>query len=83
MKHLVDAGATPLAGFQLRYLYFLNPAAKERMVCPVLPFSKIDEIGAAMYRGERRAKQAMAGNPSGSHPEQRRSSTDPHAPIEG
>lgn len=58
-------GATPLDGYQLRYIYFLNPAARERLTVPVLPFSKIDEMGATMYRGERtRPKQAAAGSTS-------------------
>lgn len=55
-------GARPLEGFQLRYIYFLDPTAKERLTVPILPFSRIDELGATMYRGERtRAKQATAG----------------------
>lgn len=41
----------PLDGFQLRYVYFLNPKAKERLTVPILPFSKIDEMGASMYKG--------------------------------
>jgi len=48
-----DNGARPLLGFQLRYLYFLNPAARKRLTCPVLPFSAIDDAGARMYRGQR------------------------------
>ena len=48
-----------LPGFQLRYVYFLNPAAKDRLTVPILPFSRIAEMGASMYRGERmRPKQA-------------------------
>lgn len=46
-------GAKPLPGFQLRYIYFLNPKAKERLTVPILPFSKIDEFGARMYKGSR------------------------------
>ena len=38
-------------GYQLRYIYFLNPEAKKRLTVPILPFSKIDEIGASMYKG--------------------------------
>jgi len=62
-------------GFQLRYLYFLNPAARERLVPPVLAFSEIEARGAGMYLG--REKHAMAGH----HPAQRRGSTDLRAPI--
>lgn len=46
-------GAKPLPGFQLRYIYFLNPDARERLTVPVLPFSEIDRVGARMYRGSR------------------------------
>lgn len=40
-------------GYQLRYVYFLNPAARERLAVPVLPYSKIAEVGATMYKGSR------------------------------
>jgi len=73
-------GAQPLAGFQLRYIYFVNPEARKRLTVPILPFSKIAEVGASMYLGEKitRAKQAM----DGSQPSQRRSDTDLPAPNE-
>jgi hypothetical protein len=57
-----DAGAKSKLGYQLRYIYFLNPSARERLTVPVIPFSKIDEVGAGMYKGQKvlREKQAMA-----------------------
>ena len=42
----------PLIGYQLRYIYFLNESAKARLTVPIIPFSKIDEIGASMYKGK-------------------------------
>ena len=51
MQRFKDAGWKPIEGYQLRYVYFLNPAARERLTVPVLPFSKIDEMGAGMYKG--------------------------------
>jgi len=42
----------PTIGYQLRYIYFLNESAKARLTVPVIPFSKIDEMGAGMYKGE-------------------------------
>lgn len=71
-------GAKPLVGFQLRYVYFLNSEAKNRLTCPIIPFSKIEEVGASMYLGQsiKRPKQAESGPP-----EMRRGSTDPDAPI--
>ena len=52
MKQYADAGFKPIDGYQLRYIYFLNPQARERLSVPILPFSKIDEMGAGMYKGE-------------------------------
>ena len=46
-------GAEQLPGFQLRYIYFLNPAARARLAVPVLPFSEIERQGARMYKGTR------------------------------
>ena len=43
----------PTKGYQLRYVYFLNQEAKKRLTVPILPFSKIDEMGARMYKGEK------------------------------
>jgi hypothetical protein len=56
-----ENGAKPLVGYQLRYVYFLNPKAKERLTVPIIPFSRIDEMGASMYKGVniKRVKQAM------------------------
>ena len=61
MKPYADAGWKPIEGYQLRYIYFLNPAARQRITVPILPFSKIDEMGASMYKGVKvsREKQAM------------------------
>jgi len=58
-------GSKTLEGYQLRYIYFLNPKARERLTVPILPFSKIDEIGAGMYKGKpKRDKQANSGDQS-------------------
>ncbi len=61
----IKNGAEALPGFQLRYIYFLNPAARDRLAVPVLPFSKIAEMNAGMYRGEKvtRGKEQDAGHP--------------------
>lgn len=76
MKPFKEAGFRPLPGFQLRYIYFLDPTARERLTVPIVPFSKIEELGAGMYLGQTRGKQASAGH----HPDERRGSADPHAP---
>ena len=43
-----------LEGFQLRYIYFIDKTAKERLTVPILPFSAIDEMGAGMYLGKKK-----------------------------
>lgn len=44
-------GAVPVQGFQLRYIYLIDKSCK--ITVPILPFSKIDEVGAGMYKGEK------------------------------
>lgn len=40
-----------LPGYQLRYIFFLDPEARKRLTVPVLPFSEIQKRGAGMYKG--------------------------------
>lgn len=54
-QFLRQIGAMPLPGFQLRYIYFLDPAYRKRLTVPELPYSEIDRVGAGMYRGIKRA----------------------------
>jgi hypothetical protein len=49
-------GGKTLPGYQLRYIYFINTSAQKRLTVPVLPFSKIDELGAGMYRGKKKSR---------------------------
>ena len=48
----IKLGAKRMKGFQLRYIYFLDPKYRKRLTVPEIPFSKIDEMGAGMYKGE-------------------------------
>lgn len=48
-----EQGAKPLAGFQLRYIYFIDPAYRARLTVPELPYSEIKARGATMYKGQR------------------------------
>ena len=41
-----------LGGFQLRYIYLIDK--KCRITVPIIPFSRIDELGAGMYKGEKK-----------------------------
>jgi len=40
-----------LDGFQLKYIYIIDKTCK--LTVPILPFSKIDELGAGMYKGNK------------------------------
>lgn len=51
LKPFFNVGAKTVEGFQLRYIKLLKP--KIRLNCKVIPFSKIDEMGAGMYKGEK------------------------------
>lgn len=63
-------GAKPIEGKQLRYIYLIDKSCK--ITVPIIPFSKIDEMGAGMYRGEkvslqeRKAKHAAVAH-TGEH----------------
>jgi hypothetical protein len=41
----------PTKGYQLKYIYLIEKRCELTM--PVLPFEKIDEIGAGMYKGQK------------------------------
>jgi len=56
MKAYKEAGFEPLPGFQLRYIYFIDPTCRERLTVPILPFSEIERQGAGMYRGRKRGR---------------------------
>lgn len=45
-------GGSVQPGHMLRYIYFLDPTARERLTVPALPFSDIERRGASMYKGK-------------------------------
>lgn len=49
-------GSEKLIGYQLRYIYFLNPSAKHRLTVPIIPFADIKKVGASMYLGKPRVE---------------------------
>lgn len=52
LRNNIDlTGAEKLDGFQNRYIYLIDKKAK--LTVPEIPFSKIDEMGAGMYKGEK------------------------------
>ena len=46
-------GAVPIEGYMLRYIYFIDKSKQKDLTAPILPFSKIADIGAKMYKGKR------------------------------
>ena len=52
-KYVEYVNGQILKGFQLRYIYFIDKSYKDKLTVPIIPFSKIDEIGAGMYKGEK------------------------------
>jgi hypothetical protein len=57
MQSFKEAGFTPMPGYQLRYIYFIDPACRQRLTVPKLPYTEIDRLGAGMYRGVKRASE--------------------------
>lgn len=51
--YIKESGAEVLPGFQLRYIRFLDPSWRERLTVKEIPFSRIEELGARMYRGQK------------------------------
>jgi hypothetical protein len=68
MKSYSAAGWKPLPGFQLRYIYFLDPSARSRLTVPILPFSEIDRRGAGMYLGKPKRAGSDTSDTPGFHP---------------
>lgn len=50
--YVKEVGGTILPGYQLRYIYFIDPEYRKRLKVPEIPFSRIDELGAGMYKGQ-------------------------------
>lgn len=44
-------GTRVIEGYQFRYIYVIDSAF--HIAVPILPYSKIDELGAGMYKGEK------------------------------
>jgi len=50
-KYVNFVNAEILEGFQLKYIYFLDKQCLKNLTVPIIPFSKIKEVGAGMYKG--------------------------------
>ena len=42
-----------IEGNMLKYIYFIDKSKEKDLSVPVIPFSKIDELNAGMYKGEK------------------------------
>ena len=51
-------GGKELDGYQLRYIYFLHKNEIDNLTCDIIPFNKIDELNAGMYKGEKISLQS-------------------------
>lgn len=76
-------GGKVMEGLMLRYIYLIDKTCQ--LTCPILPFSKIDELGAGMYKGQRisiaeRRKQAAADG-SGSGVQSETGGSTPTLPL--
>ena len=52
-KFLEKTGAEVLDGYQLRYIYFIDNDYRDRLTVDEIPYERIDELGAGMYKGEK------------------------------
>ena len=60
--YAMATGGCVVPGYQFRYVYFLDPTARERLTVPIIPFDKIPPE-CRMYRGQpMRPKQATPGD---------------------
>lgn len=56
-----------IKGFQLRYIYLIDKSSE--ITVPIIPFSRIEELGAGMYKGEKITRQKHKSN-AASHQEE-------------
>jgi len=58
----VAIGGKETPGFQLRYIYFLDKPARDRLTVPEILYSKIQVMGAGMYKGQPITRAADGSN---------------------
>ena len=50
---LKEHGGKLMEGYSLRYIYFIDRSCQKKLTVPEIPFEKIKEAGASMYKGRR------------------------------
>lgn len=48
-----------LDGYQLRYIYLINKHDIGRLTVPIIPFTKIKELGISMYKGQKQGVSSV------------------------
>ncbi len=59
-KLVLENGGQLTNGFQFRYIYLIDK--KEKITVPIIPFSKIQEMGAGMYKGVKKCGSSVTGS---------------------
>ena len=52
-KFIEATGGELTPGYQLRYIYFIDDDYRDNLTVPEIPYERIDELGAGMYKGEK------------------------------
>lgn len=53
LRPFLRAGFKFIDGYMFRYIKFLDPDAQKNLTVPIIPFSKIKELHASMYKGQK------------------------------
>lgn len=59
-KYIEQVGGELLNGYQLRYIYFMDKKYMQNLTVSILPYSRIKEIDAGMYRGVRKEADTVS-----------------------
>lgn len=46
-------GGQITTGYQLRYIYFIDKSYRQQLTVPEVPYARIEEVGARMYKGRK------------------------------
>lgn len=59
-SYLKEYDGKLIGGYSLRYIYFVDKAKQKDLTVPIIPFARIKEIGASMYKGRRPASEMVS-----------------------
>lgn len=52
----VKCGLEFVDGYMFRYIFFIDRSYRSKLTVPIIPFSRIDELGIGMYKGKKKCK---------------------------